>query len=296
MNSQIFKSFLAVFVLVTSIANSQDFQGEAVYQTKTTLNIDFASAGVPADRVKRMKERMKNELEKIYTLTFSKTESIYKEEQTLSQADGGRPGGGGGVRFMMMNGGVTGDYYKNIQTKTSTKESEFSGKNFLIKDSLVTYNWKMEQETKMIGENLCFKATAVVEMPKKPDFKFGRREDNEKKDEGDKKEEEPEKIILEPVIVTAWYALEIPVSQGPSGYWGLPGLILEVSYADTNIMCTKIVLNPKEKKQLKEPKKGKVVTQNEYDTILKEKMVEMRERFQNERQKSGNNGHFRSRG
>ena len=295
MNIKFLKSFFTLYVLTICVVNAQDFQGEAVYQTKTTLNIDLASSGMPAERVKRMQERMKNELEKTYTLTFSKIASIYKEEQKLDQSTGGGPGGGG-MRFMMMNGGATGDYYKNTQTKTLTKESEFSGKNFLIKDSLVIYNWKMEQETKMIGENLCFKATTIVEMPKKPDFKFGRREDNEKKDEKDTKEEEPETLQLEPVIVTAWYALGIPVNQGPSDYWGLPGLILEVSYADTKIMCTKIVLNPKDKKELKEPTKGKVVSQNEYDTILKEKMIEMRERFQNEREKSGNDGHFRQRG
>ena len=73
-------------------------------------------------------------------------------------------------------------------------------------------------------------------------------------------------------------------------------IILEISYGETNILCTKIVLNPKDKSDISEPTKGKVVTQEEYDTILKEKMKEMRERFQNERQKSGSDGHFRIRG
>ncbi len=52
-------------------------------------------------------------------------------------------------------------------------------------------------------------------------------------------------------------------------------------------MCTKIVLNPKEKTELKEPKKGKIVTQEEYDEMVVKKTEEMRERFRNERQKSG---------
>ena len=73
-------------------------------------------------------------------------------------------------------------------------------------------------------------------------------------------------------------------------------LILELKDDNTQILCTKIVMNPKEKTELKEPTKGKVVTQQEYDAIIEEKTKEMRERMQNERQKSGGGGHIRIRG
>lgn len=281
--------YITVFTLLFGTAiTAQNFQGMAVYQTKSKMSMDLSGSGIPADRIKMIEERMKNMLEKTYVLTFDKSASIYKEEQKLDQTG---VGPGGGMRFMMMGGGASGDYYKNTQTKTSTKENEFSGKNFLVKDNLVTYNWKMEQETKMIGQNMCFKATTIVEMPvRNTSFNFRRPEDRKEE------EKEPEEPKMEAVIVTAWYTLDIPVSHGPGDYWGLPGLILEISYADTNILCTKIVMNPKEKSVISEPNKGKVVTQEEYDTILKEKMTEMRERMQNERQKSGNDGHFRMRG
>ena len=79
------------------------------------------------------------------------------------------------------------------------------------------------------------------------------------------------------IIVTAWYTMDVPVPQGPENYWGLPGLILEVSDGKTTILCSKIVINPKEKKEIKAPKNGKVVTQKEYDKIVADKMAEMRE-------------------
>ncbi|REE83157.1 GLPGLI family protein [Lutibacter oceani] len=282
MTNLIFKIVTILILLVSSVAFAQDFQGKAIYQTKTTLDMDFAGSGIPADRIEMIKERMKSQLEKTYTLTFNKTASIYKEEEKLDQTAGGR----GGMRFMMMGGGASGNYYKNTQTKTSSKESEFSGKNFLIKDNLVVYDWKMEQETKMIGQNLCFKATTVIEMPKREtNFRFGRRGSNEEDEEENK---EPE---MEQVIVTAWYTLDVPVSHGPGDYWGLPGLILEVAYANTNILCTKIIMNPKDKIEITEPSKGKEVSQKEYDEIIVEKMKEMRERMRNERQKGGNEGH-----
>ena len=71
--------------------------------------------------------------------------------------------------------------------------------------------------------------------------------------------------------------MDIPVNQGPEGYWGLPGLILEVNDGKTIILCSKIVINPKEKTEIKAPNNGKVVTQKEYDDIVTKKMEEMME-------------------
>lgn len=283
------KTVAAMLLLITVSLSAQDFQGKAVYLSKTTLDIDFSSSGIPADRIKMIKERMKNNLERTYKFSFDKTASIYKQEEQLGQTGG--PGGGrGGMRMMMFGGGASGKYYKNIQTKTVAKENEFSGKKFLVKDDLVTYEWKMEQETKMIGNYLCFKATTPIERAVRPEIQFGRRNATEQdRKEREQKAKEMENM-KEVIIVTAWYTMDIPVGHGPGDYWGLPGLILEVDAGETKILCTKIVLNPKEKTDISEPSKGKVVTQKAYDKIVEEKTKEMRERFQNERQKSGGSG------
>ena len=282
----IIKNLLLSICLIFTITTirSQDFQGKAIYQTKSSLDVDFSGSGMPADRVKRIKEMMKSQLEKTYVLTFNKTASIYKEEAKLDQNGGRR----GGMRFMMMGGSGSGKYYKNTQLKKLSKEQELSGKNFLIKDDLTSYEWKMEEETKMIGKNLCFKATTVIEVPERStNIRFGRRNNND-----DEKESEEEEIKMEQVIVTAWYTLNIPVNHGPGDYWGLPGLILEISDGNTQILCTKIVMNPKKKEAISEPTKGKKVTQKEFDQIQTQKMKEMRERFRNERKKSGSGGHM----
>ncbi|MDX5586654.1 MAG: GLPGLI family protein [Aureibaculum sp.] len=292
MKSNLLKIIAIFMLLISTSLSAQEFQGKATYQTKTTLDMDFANSGIPADRIKMIKERMKSRLEKTYVLTFNKKASIYKEEAQLDQAAGGR----GGMRFMMMGGGASGEHYKNTKTSTSSKENEFSGKNFLVKDSLTIYDWKMEQETKMIGEYMCFKATTVVERPMRREFQFGRRNNSEEDREEREKKEKEQENMKELITVVAWYTLDIPVNNGPGDYWGLPGLILELKDDNTQILCTKIVMNPKEKTELKEPTKGKVVTQQEYDAIIEEKTKEMRERMQNERQKSGGGGHIRIRG
>ena len=46
-----------------------------------------------------------------------------------------------------------------------------------------------------------------------------------------------------------------PVGHGPSEYWGLPGLILEVSAGETTMLCSKIIINPVEAIEIEAPKK-----------------------------------------
>ena len=79
--------------------------------------------------------------------------------------------------------------------------------------------------------------------------------------------------------MTAWFTPEIPVSTGPAMYGGLPGLNFEISDGNRAMLCTKVVLNPEEKIKIKEPSKGKVVTNSEFNKIQGDKMNEMRERY-----------------
>jgi GLPGLI family protein len=280
MNNFLLKVTTALIMLATTLLYAQDFQGKAIYQSKTSFNVDMSKSGMPPEMVKRIQSRMKSMGENTFILNFNKSASIYKKEEKL---DDMTSGGGRGMRFAMMGGFSQGKYYRNTASKTYAQATEMSGKNFLIKDSLNDFEWKMEEGTKQIGNYLCFKATTVrMERERNSSFRFGRGRNNDTDEEKDKEPEEPKMV---PVIYTAWYTLDIPVSHGPGNYWGLPGLILEVSGGNTTVLCTKIVLNPKDKIDISEPKKGKEVTQAEYDKIMEEQMEKMRERFEGGRQR-----------
>jgi GLPGLI family protein len=257
----------------------------AVYESKTST-ADFKSRfegnrEITPEMQKMIEERMKKMFEKTFFLNFDKSASIYKEEEKLDT-----PGqGGGGFRVMssMMGGGGT--YYKNVKEKVYKVDKEFMGKEFLVKDSLKTYNWQMTGETRVIGGYNCFKATAVIPASKTDFRNFRPKKEEEKKDEKAKEEAKEgaktsfmDQIEMpKEITITAWYTPEIPVSQGPEGYWGLPGLILEVNDGKTTILCSKVVLNPKEKADIKAPATGKEVSQKEYDEIVIKKMEEMSE-------------------
>ena len=52
---------------------------------------------------------------------------------------------------------------------------------------------------------------------------------------------------------------------------------------DFTLVCTKIILNPKEDIEIVEPTKGKEVSQKEFDDIMDKKSKEMMEQFQSRR-------------
>lgn len=267
--------FLGCFILLFSGAlMAQDFQGKAYYQSKTTMDMDNLGGNQMSDQQKKMMaERMKNMLEKTYILSFNRTESIYKEEEKLAT-----PGSGGGG-WAMMGSFTAGAQYKNVKDHQLIQDQEFFGKQFLIKDSIPKLEWKMENESKQIGQYLAFKATA---MKKGEEMDFGnmrrRNRDADTKKEGDKSTNPMDEIeVPKEILVTAWYTPQIPVNQGPGDYWGLPGLILEVSSGRTTILCTKIEINPKDKVEIKAPTKGKAVTKAQYAEIVKDKMKEMQD-------------------
>jgi GLPGLI family protein len=136
----------------------------------------------------------------------------------------------------------------------------------------------MESETKQIGGYTCFKATAIREASQ-TDFRNFRmkKKEEETKDATPKTNLMDELNMPKEITITAWYSPEIPVSQGPENYWGLPGLILEVNDGKTTILCSKVVLNLKDKVEIKAPTTGEVITQKKYDETVIKKMEEFRE-------------------
>lgn len=253
---------ICMMICLTAFVSAQEFHGKAVYESKTLMKMDFSGRNIPEDRKQMIIERMKKAGEKTFILSFNQVESLYKEEVKLEQPGRAR----GGMRFRMMGTGGE-DYYKNVKDGTYAVKQDLFGKIFLVNDSLPKLLWKMSGETKQIGKYTAFKATAIKTV-KRPNMSalFNRNENNKGNE-----------FIEKEVEIIAWYSMDIPVNQGPANFWGLPGLILEVSDDVTSILCSQIVMNPKEKIEIKAPSKGKEVTQEEYDTIARDKMKEMRE-------------------
>ena len=266
------KKVLCLLLLYPPLILSQDFQGKAYYMSKISVDKSWLDNPRFASRKGYMNDMIKRNTEKDYVLEFNSIESTYKQIEKLEAE-------GQGYNWMANYIGENiGKIYKNVQDKISINETEMMGKFFLVTENLENAKWKMSGESKKIGQYTCYKATYNKQVEEKV-FSFG----SWNQTNGTNQPKKPKK--MRDVEVVAWFTPEIPVSSGPSWYQGLPGLILEVSDDKTTILCTKIVLNPKEKTKIKRPKKGKVITNQDFVTLQDQKRIEAREMWQKARQR-----------
>ena len=256
--------------LITS-KPSDDFQGQAYYISKAKMELGRWGARLSEAQKKQVAARLKNRLEKEYILTFNKEEALFYEDEKLDAMSGATDSWGKNF--------APGKQYKNVKTNSQIQSQEFYGKKFLVKDELQKIEWKLGKESKQIGNYMCFKATASIPTSELAwyDFSWSRLNNGNTDTEANAENADEAKENTVPMTdVEAWYSPQIPVGHGPLEYWGLPGLILEVSAGNTTMLCTKIVMNPEEKLEIIAPDKGKEVTKVEYQETIVEKMKEFR--------------------
>ncbi len=149
------------------------------------------------------------------------------------QNENGANEDGEDVNVTIQNGDII---YKNHKEKLFIRQANFLSRVFLIKDKLPKMEWKITNESLKIHDYICKKA--VVEI---------------KND-----------------TIEAWFAEDIPSKEGPKHYYGLPGLIMKVKEKDNIIEAVKI--SPiREDTAISPPTKGRKITQEKFNKIVKEK-------------------------
>ncbi len=262
------KSFLfkiSLVLLLFSFSNSsqaQSFQGKAVYKSKQKMELGSWGARMSEGQKKQIAARLKNRLEKTYILTFNMQEAMFLEDEKIDAISGATDSWGSYFS--------RGHQYKNVKENQLVQAQEFYGKRFLVKDSLYKIDWNMGTETKQIGQYTCYKAKAFVPKLELEWYNFSW---SDLRNNTENKDENPEENLM---VVEAWYTPQIPVSQGPAEFWGLPGLILEVSSGNTTLLCTEIEINNKQQVAIQPPTKGTEISKNDYSSTIKKKMGEMR--------------------
>ncbi|MBO6497603.1 MAG: GLPGLI family protein [Roseivirga sp.] len=265
---------LAIGIMTATLISvtAQNFQGIATYQSSRKMNgFSIKSDQMTPAMQAQIEEQMKKQFQKEYELKFNLKESIWSEVESL---DGGpATASAGGLVIRMAGGGST--TYKNTSENLYLKETEVFSKPFLVNDTLSKREWELTDETKTIGNYQAYKAV-FTDVRESRTISFNSQSDGEKTDE----EVVPE-VKMDTIKIEAWYTPQIPVSQGPDEYWGLPGLILEVSDGKMSYACTKVILNPEEEVKIKRPSKGKKVTRTELREEIDAKTAEMTEKFSN---------------
>ena len=135
----------------------------------------------------------------------------------------------------VMQIGGSSSIYMDMNTKTSISQENILDRTFLIKETVKTYDWNITTENKEIINKKCTKAPLKDNPP-----------------------------------IVAWFTSEIPVSFGPMGYYGLPGLILQLETPSKNYIIQEISVS-KENISIKAPDKGKEISREDFDALKKKK-------------------------
>ncbi|MFL0686035.1 GLPGLI family protein [Algoriphagus aquaeductus] len=262
MNTRIlFLTGLMLFAFVQVIA--QGLTGRAYYKSSSQIRLQMDSSRMNPDQMAEIQAQLKKQMERDYVLSFTPTESNWKQVESL----GGGPAtaSSGGMTMVINTGSQDRVLYKNIAEQTYEQEQDVMGKEFLIKDSLEPAEWELTGETKKIGNYTAQKAT------------YSRIVDSQRFSTGMTEMEN----VKDTIQVTAWFTPEIPVPHGPENFFGLPGLILEIQNSGRTLICEKIELNPSANPvKIERPKRGKEISREEFRAMQEESMKQMMNRYQ----------------
>jgi GLPGLI family protein len=168
-------------------------------------NVDFVDKGTNAD-VTATNDAAKKQL---YQLNFNQTIVNFFLPETLSRENGSDFHNTLAKIIVSKY-----DYYIDHPNKIIL---ELSSDGTIIKKELIKLPWNVTSEGKMIGQYQCYKATYT--------FEYLAR--NQK---------------MKTRVITAWFAPSLPYPYGPKDYYGLPGLILELTEGDITFLVSKIEL------------------------------------------------------
>jgi GLPGLI family protein len=188
-------------------------------------NVDFVDKGTNAD-VTATNDAAKKQL---YQLNFNQTIVNFFLPETLSQENGSDLDNTLAKIIVSQY-----DYYIDHPNKIIL---EISSDGTIIKKELLKLPWDITSEGKMIDQYQCYKATYT--------FEYLAR--NQK---------------MKTRVITAWFAPSLPYPYGPKDYYGLPGLILELTEGDITFLVSKIELFDSEA-EIKLPN-GKRIDENTY--------------------------------
>ena len=171
-----------------------------------------------------------------FSLVFNDSTSIFYLEKKLFSDNRA-------ASFTIINIG----YFGRIKQQPSNYITENLQEDFGSFLVLRPYQkWELHEETKQIGDYLCFKATTfhTTTNPKGKVFKHN---------------------------FTAWYTPQLPYKFGPAGYGNLPGLIIELQGKEFTYGVKKIEFYKDDEKSKKNRmprlKRKKLITEEKFEKL-----------------------------
>lgn len=237
------KNAIVLFLLVFQLLSySQEMGGEVYY--KVVFAVD-SSLKKKSSRIDLMQQKAITGSDKInLKLIFNKEKSVFSLVESIEDSD---------VKFAIAWANCRNKILtvlnenKSYYNNSASSLGVFKDKEFLVYNSFEN-NWKLLNETKFIDKFKCYKALQEVE------YTTGKGTHTK--------------------TITAWFCPELPYSFGSKGYFGLPGLILELTDRNTTFIANKIVLSKDINVEFS--KEGKLISHDEYQKIIRTRMDALR--------------------
>lgn len=233
---------LFLLALLTTALQAQHSEGVITYLESVKLEMD-----IPEEHREQLAGLLPESQTSDRILIFNQAESIYKEKEGQGDdvVEAGSESGGMRIKMVMTRPDI--QLYKDLEENKIIQKDEIMGRYFRIAEEMPSFEWKIANESKDILGYTCQKAiTSLGEQP-----------------------------------VIAWFAPQIPISNGPMMFGQLPGMILEldIDNGQTTIVATSVDLRALDKGEIEAPDKGKKVSREQFDKIEAEKEAEMAEEY-----------------
>ncbi len=237
------KNLLIVLIFMSTStilsAQSQDEllrnEGMVTYEEVIKLNIVLDGAD------EEMQSMLPKESKNNTILYFNSNNSKYQNQQSEENSDIVSEHGNGSIMVKMSQ--PDNIIFRDFKKNKIVSQKEFMTRMFLIESENSKSDWKITANQKMILGYRCQEAI---------------KQDSTTKTQ-------------------VWFTSEIPVSTGPGIYANLPGLVLMVNVDDDErtITAKSVELRKLEEDLLAKPKKGKKVSKEKFEEIVKEKTDDM---------------------
>lgn len=229
------KNLVKYFLILFFVNNIYSQSGRIIYSIQ--VGVDLTE--VPKDKVDFITQMVNNAKNQQFELAFNGSKSSFKIVEKL----GNRPE----YEVKMENIASAAftsskDVYIDYDHKIEIYKTK---EELLVESKYNSGNWEVSTESKKIANYVCYKA--IKKIP------FIDRKGQSKVKE-----------------VFAWFAASLPYSYGPKNFYGLPGLILELTENRATYLATIINLES-ERINIDFPK-GKSVTEEVYNKSLKAQM------------------------
>ena len=176
-------------------------------------------------------------------LFFNMDYSLYQSDASKNE-DEEMENQSGLMKIKMVSGGENDKTFCDFKNNKKTEQKDFMTRMFLVEGELAPVEWKITSNYSTILGYSCQEAI---------------HEDTVR-------------------TIKAWFTGAIPVSSGPAGYGGLPGMILQLDMNGGKRIITATNIESLSNPELIiKPKDGKKVTASEFKKIVDDKMKEMGE-------------------